>query len=487
MGITKAGAGVLAWRALIILFAGFLAWRIVVSGLAGHALEQLRNGDKAAAQRVLGLMPGQPDALYQEAMAQLPTDEAGAEAQLAQAYRQNPTRARPLMALADLALARGEVERADVLVEAAVKLEPANHAIHRSAAVFWLNRGQVERGLQHLSLALEAWPEPNQDLLDIFVRFAEDPEVRMALKPLAQTPPSWWPAFFQRLAQRALHVEAVRFVYGLRTLTSRTPVTPEERQAYIQRLLKESLITEAYLTWVNGLSGADRKHMGLLHNGSFELPLGKEVFDWQWSPHRQVVARTAATLGVAGERALQLIFRNQEGRFQHLHQVLYLDPGTYRLSGKVLLDSLTSQGGLRWSLRCLRPRQAVLGESERFLGSAKWRGFKMDFEVPEDCQLQEIRLESAGRQGLEQRVGGEIRFDDLAIRRTTGLTAAARADGLARGRDTGGGAEPDGPVVGQDGSPEQDGPGSGAQDAEDDQAREQGGDSTEVPKPPLAE
>jgi hypothetical protein len=80
MGITKAGAGVLAWRALIILVAGFLAWRIVVSGLAGHALEQLRNGDKAAAQRVLGLMPGQPDALYQEAMAQLPTDEAGAEA-----------------------------------------------------------------------------------------------------------------------------------------------------------------------------------------------------------------------------------------------------------------------------------------------------------------------------------------------------------------------------------------------------------------------
>ena len=97
MGITKTGAGVLAWRVLIILIAGFLAWRIVVSGLADHALEQLRKGDKAAAQRVLGLMPGQPDALYQEAMAQRLTDGAGAEVQLVQAYRQNPTRALSLI------------------------------------------------------------------------------------------------------------------------------------------------------------------------------------------------------------------------------------------------------------------------------------------------------------------------------------------------------------------------------------------------------
>lgn len=479
--LPRLGVGALAWRGLVILIAGFLAWRIIVSGLAGHALEQLRNGDTAAAQRVLSLMPGQPEALYQEAMALLPTDGVGAEVQLANAYRRNPARARPLMALADLALARDELERADALVEAAVKLEPANHAIHRGAAVFWLNRGQLELGLQHLSQTLEAWPGPNQDLLDIFVRFAEDPAIRIALKPLAQNPPPWWPAFFQRLAQRALNVDAVRFAYGLRTLASRIPVAPEERQAYIQRLLKEGLITEAYLTWVNGLSPAERKHMGLLHNGSFELPLGKEVFDWQWSPHRQVVVRTAATVGVAGERALQLIFRGQKGRFQHLHQALYLDPGTYRLSGKVQLDSLTSQGGLRWTLRCLQPRQVVLGESDRFLGSEKWRGFKLDFEVPEDCQLQEIRLESAGRVSLEQKISGEIWFDDLAVRRTTGLTAAARADGLARGRESGEVSEPDGAPVTQEGTTEQASQGSASRDARDDPSLDQGGLDNEAP------
>jgi tetratricopeptide (TPR) repeat protein len=467
---SKAGFGLLAWRALLILAAGFLAWRIIVLGLSSQGLEQLKEGDTAAAERVLSLLPRHPEALYRQALALLPTNAIGAEAQLAEAYRRDPTQARPLLALAELALTRDEAERADALVTQAVKLEPAEAMIHRRAAIYWLKRGQMERGLQHLSLALVARPQAHQDLLDIFMRIAEDHTTRMALGPLAQDPPAWWPSFFERLAQRALDVETVRFVYGLRTRASRTPVTPEERQAYLQRLLKDGLIAEAYLTWVNGLTTAERGHMGLLHNGGFELPLGKAGFDWRSIPHRQVVARTAATFGVGGERALPMVFRNQEGAFHHLRQSLFLDPGTYRLSGKVRSESLASQGGLRWTLRCLQPREAVLGESERFLGSEKWRGFRVDFEVPEDCRLQEIRLESAGKRDFEQRISGEIWFDDLAIRRSTGLTAAARADELARGRDAMTGAEGEGEgekaVNGSDGSGEDSRPGQEGQ-AED--------------------
>jgi tetratricopeptide (TPR) repeat protein len=467
---SKAGFGLLAWRALLILAAGFLAWRIIVLGLASLGLEQLKEGDTAAAERVLSLLPRHPEALYRQAIALLPTNAIGAEAQLAEAYRRDPTQARPLLALAELALTRDEAERADALVTQAVKLEPAEAMIHRRAAIYWLKRGQMERGLQHLSLALVARPQAHQDLLDIFMRIAEDHTTRMALGPLAQDPPAWWPSFFERLAQRALDVETVRFVYGLRTRASRTPVTPEERQAYLQRLLKDGLIAEAYLTWVNGLTTAERGHMGLLHNGGFELPLGKAGFDWRSIPHRQVVARTATTFGVGGERALQMVFRNQKGPFHHLRQSLFLDPGTYRLSGNVRSESLASQGGLRWTLRCLQPREAVLGESERFLGSEKWRGFRVDFEVPEDCRLQEIRLESAGKRDFEQRISGEIWFDDLAIRRSTGLTAAARADELARGRDAMTGAEGEGEgekaVNGSDGSGEDSRPGQEGQ-AED--------------------
>jgi hypothetical protein len=96
----------------------------------------------------------------------------------------------------------------------------------------------------------------------------------------------------------------------------------------------------------------------------------------------------------------------------------------------------------------------VLGESERFLGSEKWRGFRLDFAVPADCRLQEIRLESAGKQGFEQRITGEIWFDDLAIRPTASLTAAARADALARGQEARTGAGDEDAASGDDGAGE---------------------------------
>ena len=422
------------WRGLLVLLTAFLSWQIILQGLATQGLTEVGNGDLAAAQRVLRFRPQHPEALYVEASVQMPNAPDQAQAQLRTAFSQDPTRGMVLLSLAELALAREDTSTADALAEQAVTLQPVKAAVLRRAATYWLSRGQVDRGLQLLSQALLARKETNQDLLDTFLKLAEDPVGRVALAPLAQEFPSWWPDFFARVALRATDLDTVRFLYGLRALAPQHPLTLPERQTYMQRLLKDGQIAEAYLTWITGLTERERREMGLLHNGGFEIPLGTAGFDWRWTPLRQVTANTAATLGVSGERALQLVFRNHEGSFHHLRQALFLDPGTYRLSGKIRADSLATQGGLRWALTCLQPPGLVLGQGERFLGSEKWRDFALDFAVPDQCQLQEIRLESASSRPHEQRVTGEIWFDDLAIRRTSGLSAAAKADERARDR-----------------------------------------------------
>ena len=424
------------WRGSLVLLTGFLFWQIVLQGLATQGMTEVAKGDLTAAQRVLRFRPQHPEALYVEASVQMPNAPDQAQAQLRTAFSQDPTRGMVLLSLAELALAREDTSTADALAEQAVTLQPVKAAVLRRAAMYWLNRGQVVRGLQLLSQALLAREEANQDVLDTFLKLAEDPVGRVALAPLAQEFPSWWPDFFARVAQRATDLDTVRFLYGLRALAPQHPLTLPERQAYMRRLLKDGQIAEAYLTWIAGLTERERREMGLLHNGGFELPLGTGGFDWRWTPLRQVTANTAATLGVSGERALHLVFRNHEGNFQHLRQSLFLDPGTYRLSGKIRADSLATQGGLRWTISCLQPSGSILGHGERFLGSEKWRDFALDFAVPDQCQLQEIRLESASSRPHEQRVTGEIWFDSLAIRRTSGLSAAAKADERVRGRDS---------------------------------------------------
>jgi len=431
---SRPGLELITWRVLLFVALCLLTWRVVVLGLANRNLAQLTDGDPTAAQRVLNLVPDEARALYEDAMALLPMDPTVAEARMVQAYQKNPTRAMPLINLADLARQRGDLERGDALVEAAVRIDPSYDEVQRGAALYWFERGQFERGMSHLSMALVANAAANQDILQILLAFAEDPQARVALIPLATATPPWWSTFFQFLAQQARDLESVRWLFQQSSQNAATPMPAEQRQAFSARLLRDGLYGEAFDVWAQGLNAQQLNHLGLLYNGDFELPLGKEDFDWVWQPLRQVQARTAATLGVGGERALQLSFRALQGRFQQLHQTLLLDPGTYRLAGKVRVDGLASEGGLRWTVTCLQPEAArtVLGESERFLGSENWRNFSLDFEVPQACRLQQVRLESAGRLAFEQRISGEIWFDDLSINPTQGLSAAAKADLKAR-------------------------------------------------------
>jgi hypothetical protein len=109
-----------------------------------------------------------------------------------------------------------------------------------------------------------------------------------------------------------------------------------------------------------------------------------------------------------------------------------LQPGTYRLSGRVRPKGLESVGGLRWQVACRLPESRTLGESTRFLGSGEWRDFAFDFEVPSDCRFQQLQLTSAGQRSFELEMSGAIWFDGMKITRIAALDAAARADALLR-------------------------------------------------------
>jgi hypothetical protein len=210
------------------------------------------------------------------------------------------------------------------------------------------------------------------------------------------------------------------------------PLTALERESYLKRLQKEGNITEAYLVWVNGLSREERRHLGLVYNGSFELEPSNAGFDWYLNRSERATIRTGSTFGVSGEKALHLLFKNHEGRFRHVVQPLFLDPGHYRVTGRVRTDSLETRGGLKWVVRCRSPQGEGFGESGRFLGSNEWREFSFEIQVPETCNEQEIRLQSSGERLFEHKMTGGAWFDSLAISRirADGAQEEARAASL---------------------------------------------------------
>jgi hypothetical protein len=284
--------------------------------------------------------------------------------------------------------------------------------------------------MRHWSFALEADPKLRDQVFPILLALAEDPSTRPAFKPFATAPPSWWEAFFAEVAKRALDVEPARLLFALRRESAQAPVTEQERQTYVSRLTKDGRISEAYIEWVNGLDRGQRAQLGLIHDGGFELEPSNWGFDWHVRSTPKALVDRARTYGIDGDQALHVLFERQEQRFADVYQPLFLDPGLYRLTGRVRTDSLDTQGGLKWTLRCLLPEAMDLAESERFLGANEWRDFGVEFQVPESCVLQEIRLVSAGKRPFEHKIAGGAWFDRMAIRKLPGPEPAAVTSGV---------------------------------------------------------
>jgi len=405
-------------RVLLLTLAGVLIWRMAALGVSAHYAQALDEGDAGAADKALVWNPAQPQALLAKARGRVEDggDAAAAQAVLARAYAENPADVRPLMAAAGLAQRQGDLARADDLVKASVRLTPSDPRVLEQAARFWAGRGDLDQAMRHWSLALAADPKARERVFPILVALAEDTRTIAAFRPIASQPPSWWEPFFAEVAKRALDNDPVRILFTLRRESAQAPITEEERKTYVARLMKDGMIGEAYIEWVNAQSQAQRAQLGLLHNGGFELPPTNWGFDWHVRSTARALVDRAKTYGVDGDKALHLLFDRQERRFADVYQALFLDPGPYRLTGRVRTDSLESKGGIKWTLRCLLPQVAELAESERFLGSNEWRDFTVEFQVPDTCTLQEIRLVSASERPFEQKITGGAWFDRMSIR-----------------------------------------------------------------------
>ncbi len=404
-------------RFVLLAVAALVIWRIVGLGLSSHYVDALEAGEADTAGKALPWSASQPDALLAQANAVREEDPAAAAKLLGRGYAENPADAQPLIAAALLAQREGDQARADALMTTAVRLMPSDPRIHKQAGGYWASRGDLEQAMRHWSRALEAEPKMREQLFPILLAIAEDTRTRLALKPFATVPPSWWEAYFAEVAKRALDTEPVRLLFAMRRQSTQAAITEAERQTYVSRLKKDGMISEAYIEWVNGLDRAQRAQLGLIHDGGFELEPTNWGFDWHVRSTPIALVDRGRTYGIDGEKALHLLFDRHERRFSEVYQPLFLDPGRYRLTGRVRTDNLDSQGGLKWTLRCILPEAKDLDESERFLGSNEWRDFGLEFQVPESCMLQEIRLASAGERPVELKISGGAWFDRMAIRR----------------------------------------------------------------------
>ena len=423
-GFVGSRTGLVLKRIGLAVIAVVVSWQILAVNLSDYFVEDASYGNPEALQTALWWDQHHPVALAQLGADAIRQEQpAAALALLRAAIASNPADARPQMDVAALYAADDEVEQGDRLATAANTLTPVQYAAQIELALYWSGREDVEQAVQHLAIALVGGRgRLREAYFPQLLAVAAQEQSRGALLPITENPTlyPWWEAFFRYAARDAQDVATVTALVDMREASAQVPLSARERDLYIGRLRKDDLIAEAYLYWVNGLAKEDLQYLGYLFDGGFEREIvNKTGFEWRAYPPRNSGIRITSgdTYGVEGGTALRASFSGKRIRFRHLSQNLYLDQGTYVLTGRVRPDNLKARRGLQWRVDCNAGASGTLGNSDTFAGSGDWRAFAFDITVPAGCIGQVLSLMSVGARDVDHEIEGTLWMDALRIER----------------------------------------------------------------------
>lgn len=400
----------LLWGPGALLLA-IAAWRVFTLGVA----DQLASSDPAAA---LSWRSGYPDALLNLTdPTSSPGLAPGSVDDLARAAIQSaPLDGRGYRRLAEQALRdKQESDAAKFYALAAVR-GPRDLPTQVWLTNRALSRGEYANAIAHLDLMLRVEPQMAPKLLPVLRVLAVSPPSQPALATVLLRHPPWRSDVVADLNQRAPDTAGL---FLLINRLSHAPGGLDERElsTWLDRLIRERQWGAAYLAWVDSLDPSARQRIGNVYNGGFEQDPSQLGFDWHFDRVPGARIDRAQVTGAEGQLALRVAFEDRRTPFRNVRELLALDPGRYRLQGRMRLDDLRTERGLVWSVSCAEDNKALV-DTDPMRGRRPWQDFTSEFDVPgQGCGGQWLTLRIPARIPAEQLIGGVAWFDDLRVER----------------------------------------------------------------------
>lgn len=343
--------------------------------------------------------------------AQLEAIEAAARGLLSE----RPLDGRALRLLALAADQRGDGARAGRLMQLAVERSQADVAAHAWLLDHRLADGDIGGSLIHLDAALRANPRLLPAFFPTLQALLSLEGGTEALADLLAADPPWRGLALNAMAREPADPRVVLALFKALLKSSRSPI-PSELNPYLDRLVRDGYFRPAHALWLQWLPQDRRIGRKGLVNGDFEDTPTGAPFDWQLDSVRGARIRISEAQHASGRMSLEIEFLDARVTFRHVRQLLLLEPGAYRLTGKYLTKALHTERGLRWRMACVGQGGQALGASEPLLDGSGWREFSLAFDVPDEgCAAQWLILELFARIASEQQIAGQIWLDALRI------------------------------------------------------------------------
>jgi tetratricopeptide (TPR) repeat protein len=347
----------------------------------------------------------------------VPADVARATAHYDTAIRLRPTDARPRLLAALLTgpgHPRGAPQRK--FIEEAMRLDPHNVTIRWEAALLYLEWGDRDAALAHLTYVLA---------VDPLQRDAAFHLARMLLRP-GQDPGALLPTRPEQLTNvllAALSHEDV--LLAELAWTRRVPLEPP-LPGWVTRRFMSLLLAKrdggaARRAWLALMpEGEARSDAGRVWNGGFETER-LEGWGLDWHVDKTWGAEVALDRFVAarGSRSLRVSFSSFSSLdFSGVSQFVAVEPGQrYRLRALAKASGFATQSGLKLEVVLPGRVEQWLAETPAITGTtAQWIPLETDVEVPPHASLVLLRVRRQPSQGPEGNLAGKVWLDEVTLR-----------------------------------------------------------------------
>ncbi|MDF2116084.1 hypothetical protein PY365_10905 [Roseiarcaceae bacterium H3SJ34-1] len=332
------------------------------------------------------------------------------------ALRSNPLSARAMTVLGNVAEDKNDEAQAARLFERANRsslrdLTPQLWLLQRE-----IQAGNVSAAIDRLDVIFRGHePGTLQPLISALSPMIVDARFRPGFAKLLQAETPWRKMVLREVSRGAKDIPGLNALFTALQAGS-SPPDGDELKEYLNRLLQEGWVDQAYLVWSKSLPPDRLERLDYLYNARFQYPLTNLPFDWLM-PSIQ-----GALVGITTEsarRVLNVDFFGGRVRFANVSHLLTLGPGAYKFSGQERAQNLNNERGLRWRIYCLEDPSGSIVASSPLSGDQTWREFSFDFKVPdENCRYQNLLLELPAQVVLETEISGGVSYANLKIQKT---------------------------------------------------------------------
>ena len=306
-----------------------------------------------------------------------------------------PLAAEPFLVRGVQAQLAGDGAIAQQSFEAAQRRDPRSLPAAFFLAGRYLQLGDADRGLREAAALARLAPNGRTTLGPYLASFAQDPKNWPALRNLFSRDRGLGEATLGVLASKAQTVPAVLALADRKSWTS----NPEWLGPLLNTLTGAGQYQKARDIWriASGARGDE-----LIHDVSFNDSVAPPPFNW---------SLTTSAVGLAERQSgkrLHILFYGQEDGVLAT-QLLLLQPGSYRLSMRLLGGDRDRAKTLSWSIWCDKAPTPFSGVT---LDVAAARGWT--FQVPAECPAQWLRLSGASMD-ISQQI--DVTLGDLNLQR----------------------------------------------------------------------